>query len=291
MSVRAGPGARTGHGRPPPSCRICGRRRRRLPSAARRTAWFVVGVGAGRRRARARTVGDVRRLRRRRAGRAVGPGRSRARRAAAAVRADRRLDAGRRCARGRRRGAGLRRPTTTSTPRWPRAGGCAPRSTRRRAGRGAGGRRRREHPHRVGARRYDPRLGARAGGLDDALAGGDAAALTRLPDAVIGRVAYQVLAGLSRARRRASARSCTAARPTASGTSSASGRRDAGRSPSSGRPAPANPRWPLTSPSGSAARSSTPTRCSSTAAWTSAPRNCPSPSAAASRTTSSTCST
>jgi len=32
--------------------------------------------------------------------------------------------------------------------------------------------------------------------LDDALAAGDAAALTRLPDAIVGRVAYQVLAGL-----------------------------------------------------------------------------------------------
>ncbi|MDT7763363.1 MAG: hypothetical protein QOC63_2783 [Mycobacterium sp.] len=32
--------------------------------------------------------------------------------------------------------------------------------------------------------------------LDDALAAGDAAALTRLPDIVVGRVAYQVLAGL-----------------------------------------------------------------------------------------------
>lgn len=32
--------------------------------------------------------------------------------------------------------------------------------------------------------------------LDDALAAGDAAALTRLPDAVIGRAAYQVMAGV-----------------------------------------------------------------------------------------------
>jgi hypothetical protein len=32
--------------------------------------------------------------------------------------------------------------------------------------------------------------------LDDALAAGDAAALTRLPDTIVGRVAYQVLAGL-----------------------------------------------------------------------------------------------
>jgi hypothetical protein len=33
--------------------------------------------------------------------------------------------------------------------------------------------------------------------LDDALAAGDAAALTRLPDTIVGRVAYQVLAGLA----------------------------------------------------------------------------------------------
>jgi hypothetical protein len=34
-------------------------------------------------------------------------------------------------------------------------------------------------------------------GLDDALGAGDAAALTGLPDAIVGRVAYQVLAGLT----------------------------------------------------------------------------------------------
>ena len=33
--------------------------------------------------------------------------------------------------------------------------------------------------------------------LDDALAAGDAAALARLADGVVGRVAYQVLAGLA----------------------------------------------------------------------------------------------
>jgi hypothetical protein len=33
--------------------------------------------------------------------------------------------------------------------------------------------------------------------LDDALSAGDAAALTTLPDAIVGRVAYQVLAGLT----------------------------------------------------------------------------------------------
>lgn len=36
--------------------------------------------------------------------------------------------------------------------------------------------------------------------LDDALATGDAAALTRLPNSVVGRVAYQVLAGLTEPR-------------------------------------------------------------------------------------------
>ncbi len=35
------------------------------------------------------------------------------------------------------------------------------------------------------------------GALDDALAAGDADALTRLPDGIVGRVAYQVLAGLA----------------------------------------------------------------------------------------------
>ena len=61
--------------------------------------------------------------------------------------------------------------------------------------------------------------------LDDALAGGDADALTRLPNAIVGRVAYQVLAGLTepgRARRR----NCAAARRTGWVTSSASGRRE-----------------------------------------------------------------
>ena len=48
---------------------------------------------------------------------------------------------------------------------------------------------------------------------------------------------------------------------------------------------------PSTSPSASAARWSTPTRCRSTAAWTSVRRSCRSPSVAASRTTCSTRST
>ena len=44
---------------------------------------------------------------------------------------------------------------------------------------------------------FDPEAEAAQSVLDDALAAGDAAALTRLPDAIIGRVAYQVLAGLT----------------------------------------------------------------------------------------------
>jgi aromatic ring-opening dioxygenase LigB subunit len=43
---------------------------------------------------------------------------------------------------------------------------------------------------------YDPDAVPVQAALDDALAGGDAAALTRLPDTIVGRVAYQVLAGL-----------------------------------------------------------------------------------------------
>ncbi len=43
---------------------------------------------------------------------------------------------------------------------------------------------------------YDPESIPVQEALDDALAHGDAAALTRLPDAIVGRVAYQVLAGL-----------------------------------------------------------------------------------------------
>ena len=43
---------------------------------------------------------------------------------------------------------------------------------------------------------YDPESIPVQEALDDALAHGDAAALTRLPDSIVGRVAYQVLAGL-----------------------------------------------------------------------------------------------
>jgi hypothetical protein len=43
---------------------------------------------------------------------------------------------------------------------------------------------------------YDPDAIPLQAALDDALAHGDAAALAGLPDAIVGRVAYQVLAGL-----------------------------------------------------------------------------------------------
>jgi len=44
---------------------------------------------------------------------------------------------------------------------------------------------------------YDPDSISVQTALDDALAAGDAVALTRLPDTIVGRVAYQVLAGLT----------------------------------------------------------------------------------------------
>lgn len=44
---------------------------------------------------------------------------------------------------------------------------------------------------------YDPDSVPVQAGLDDALASGDTAALERLPGAVLGRVAYQVMAGLA----------------------------------------------------------------------------------------------
>ena len=43
---------------------------------------------------------------------------------------------------------------------------------------------------------YEPDSIPDQAALDDALAAGDAAALTRLPETIVGRVAYQVLAGL-----------------------------------------------------------------------------------------------
>jgi hypothetical protein len=50
---------------------------------------------------------------------------------------------------------------------------------------------------------YEPDSIPTQAALDDALAAGDAAALTRLPDTVVGRVAYQVMAGLTEAPRSA----------------------------------------------------------------------------------------
>lgn len=44
---------------------------------------------------------------------------------------------------------------------------------------------------------YDPGNAAAQEALDDALASGDVAALRRLPDQILGRVAFQVLAGLA----------------------------------------------------------------------------------------------
>jgi hypothetical protein len=44
---------------------------------------------------------------------------------------------------------------------------------------------------------YDPESGAIQLTLDDALAAGDTAALAGLPESIVGRVAYQVLAGLT----------------------------------------------------------------------------------------------
>jgi hypothetical protein len=44
---------------------------------------------------------------------------------------------------------------------------------------------------------YDPESIPVQAALDDALARGDAAALTRLPNAIVGRAAYRVLAGLT----------------------------------------------------------------------------------------------
>ncbi|MGI9126497.1 MAG: hypothetical protein ACR2JM_17400, partial [Mycobacterium sp.] len=58
---------------------------------------------------------------------------------------------------------------------------------------------------------YDPETETVQAALDDALAAGDAAALTRLPDGIIGRVAYQVLAGIADPGLRAAAEAIRAA--------------------------------------------------------------------------------
>ena len=49
---------------------------------------------------------------------------------------------------------------------------------------------------------YDPESIPVQAALDDALAAGDSAALTRLPDGIVGRTAYRVLAGLTEHRPR-----------------------------------------------------------------------------------------
>ena len=76
---------------------------------------------------------------------------------------------------------------------------------------------------------YDPDSIPVQAALDDALAGGDTAALTRLPHTVVGRVAYQVLAGLTGVRHRGPPRSSIAGRPTAWDISPASGTHEAAR--------------------------------------------------------------
>jgi hypothetical protein len=53
---------------------------------------------------------------------------------------------------------------------------------------------------------YDPDSIPTQAALDDALAAGDTAALTRLPDTIVGRVAYQVLAGLTAGNSQSSSR-------------------------------------------------------------------------------------
>ena len=74
---------------------------------------------------------------------------------------------------------------------------------------------------------YDPDSIPTQAALDDALAAGDAAALTRLPDAIVGRVGLPGAGRADRRRRRGRPRSSIAARPTASATSPASGSHDA----------------------------------------------------------------
>ena len=129
---------------------------------------------------------------------ALSPGRRRRARRTAAVRADHRL--GTRAGRpaGARRGAGVLRR--------PRSGcGAGPwQAAARRDRRGApipsacssSPTARTPSPRRAPGG-YDPDSVPVQAALDDALACGDAAALARLPDAVVGRVAYQVLAGLA----------------------------------------------------------------------------------------------
>ncbi len=161
--------------------------------------------------------------------------------------------------------------------------GCAPNSTpHATTGRRAGRRRRREHPDPVGARRLRPgRRSPVQDALDDALAAGDAAALTGLPD---GDRRPGRLPGAGRAdrtRRRGRPRELlprralrcrllrrrldpvTAVRPIAIVGPTGTGKSELALAVADALSAE------------SASRSSTPTRCSSTAAWTSAPPSCP----------------
>ena len=144
----------------------------------------------------------------------------------------------------------LRRPGRW-TPRWPAAGPLrAEIDAAGDAGRGAGRRRRREHPDPARARRLRPgRRSPVQDALDDALAGGDAAALTRLAGAIVGRVAYQVLAGLPDP----APRSATELLPRRALRRRLLRRRlaavSADRSRSSARPGPGSRRWHWPSPS------------------------------------------
>ena len=90
-------------------------------------------------------------------------------------------------------------PTNTgSTRRWPGAGSCAAEIEEAADPIGvlvvADGAHTLTAPAPGG---YDPDSIPVQHALDEALAAGDVAALTRLPATIVGRVAYQVLAGLA----------------------------------------------------------------------------------------------
>ena len=112
---------------------------------------------------------------------------------------------------------------------------------------------------------YDPDSIPTQAALDDALAAGDAAALTRLPDTIVGRVAYQVLAGLTeRGISQSSSRPDPAVRsakelyrgaPYGVGYFAGVWQPMSGPSRSSARRAPASRRWRWPSPNESAGRS------------------------------------
>lgn len=79
----------------------------------------------------------------------------------------------------------------------PGAGVCAPRSTSWSNRRGVDRRRRCQYLDPAAPGGHHPGDVDVQLALDDALACGDAAALTRLPTRVVGRVPFQVLAGLA----------------------------------------------------------------------------------------------